>query len=571
MAETAIQLEAGRRQSTSARPEAGVLVRIADVQIPSAPALIGAAGIVVFGVLLWATRSFQPNADDWLFTYPQPLTPGGYFIPHNGVHWSTIPYLVYGVLLNTFSLRTHVSLEVVTIVQHLAVVFLLFRVVRRRSGDLLALAAASLLLVLGWGAQDVVGCCAGHDGASVAFGLLAMDLLDSRHSFTWRVPAAALALLLSVASSGYGLAFVAAAGVQILLEPNPKARLAAVVTPAVAFLTWYGVVGHRGTSIAEPGVIPVNVLQLPVAGPWLVIRFVAYGLGAAGLAAAGVLGDPTTSGWLVYLALAVVLALVIAGCVRGIDSRVLGAFAGIVVLFVTAGLVRVQIFGVNGAGDSRFMYPAVVFLALASTAVLARIRWRPLIGSAIGVAVIVAIAGNVAAFRTVVDRSDTQSARESVIVQTINTIRRSPDLDRQAYFWPSLIVVGNLLNSEHRYGSPVRLPALAALRSGDPTLVDSVLRVAVAPGLRLSQAPSGTVCKRPRGADFTLLSGGSRSIVILGGGAVQVALGWAGPPEHVRTFNVGPGLWTLRAPDVGVPGFQWHVLLTSSKSLVFRC
>jgi len=377
--------------------------------------------------------------------------------------------------------------------------------------------------------------------------------------------------LLSVACSGFGLAFVAAVLVQVLLEPDRRSRLGVALLPAFAYLTWYLVVA-RGYGLHDASSRAVEASRLPAPGPWLLARYVAYGLGAAGVAAAGVIGDPTKIGWPVYAFLLLTAGVVIVGSWRRIDGRLLGAAAGLIVLNITTGFIRVQEFGVAQAGANRYMYPAVVLLLLLTTAVVARVRWRPLVGAVAAGLVAVAVIGNVAAFGGVITQLNGSSAAVNAQLRTINAARNSPDLDRQASFPWDGIVVGAFLADEYRYGSPVPMVSLAKLRSSPSTEVDVALRTILSPGLRLTPASGATACSRRHVTDFRLVSGGTRTISVTGAGMMAVQLGWTAAPATAQTFAVHTGLWTLRVPDVGSKGFPWHVILGAPpKTLVWAC
>jgi len=151
-------------------------------------------------------------------------------------------------------------------------------------------------------------------------------------------------------------------------------------------------------------------------------------------------------------------------------------------------------------------------------------------------------------------------------------VRASPDLDRQASFISDGIVVGDFLANEYRYGSPVSMVSLAKLRSSRSRVVDVALRTILSRGLRITPASAGTVCASRHTTDFKLVSNGTRTIMINGGGMLRLELGWTTTPATARAFAVQTGLWTLHVPDVGSKGFSWHVILVPpAKTLVWTC
>src|SRR5206468_13006060 len=101
---------------------------------------------------------------------------------------------------------------------HLVCCGLLFLLVRRRVGRPVALFMSSLLLFLGVSWQDLLAPFQISFLMSLACGLLALLCID-RSSRASNLTAAVL-LVLSVASSGVGIPFVAAATVWILARPQ---------------------------------------------------------------------------------------------------------------------------------------------------------------------------------------------------------------------------------------------------------------------------------------------------------------------------------------------------------------
>ncbi len=121
----------------------------AGVRVPRAREIVVAAALLGALCLLWATRNFTFYFDEWTFITTAPdWTPATIFQPHNE-HPSILFRLVYWTLLNTVGLRSYLPYMALLALAHAANVLLLFELVRRRAGDLIGLAAALLLLVLG--------------------------------------------------------------------------------------------------------------------------------------------------------------------------------------------------------------------------------------------------------------------------------------------------------------------------------------------------------------------------------------------------------------------------------------
>src|SRR5205823_2030072 len=159
-------------------------------------------------------------------------------LPHNG-HWSTIPVSVWKVLFVVVGLRSHIPYQAAVLVVHVAAVLFLFALIRRRSGDLPAFAAALILLVLGSGAEDIVWAFQIGFTGSVAFGLLAMLLLEGNPPFPGRLVPASAALIASLMCSGAGLVFLVALGVELGLDVRRRRFLLALVAPVAAYIEWF--------------------------------------------------------------------------------------------------------------------------------------------------------------------------------------------------------------------------------------------------------------------------------------------------------------------------------------------
>ena len=94
-----------------------------------------------------------------------------------------MPVLVYKLLFSTVGIDSYLPYRVLGLAMHCGVVVLLFSYARRRVGDVLALAAAAAILLLGTAWQDVLwpfqigflGSLAAGIGA-----LLALDREDRR-------------------------------------------------------------------------------------------------------------------------------------------------------------------------------------------------------------------------------------------------------------------------------------------------------------------------------------------------------------------------------------------------------
>jgi hypothetical protein len=339
-------------------------VTAADVRVPHARWIVLGAGLTVCGLMLWWTRTFVWYFDEWTFiTTSVGWTWASYFEPHNE-HPTMLLKLLYAAFLNTVGLRSYVPYMAAVLIAHLANVLLLFALVRRRAGDLIALVAALLLLVIGMGWEDLFWAFQVGWLASMAFGLAAVLVLQSDHR--WRAPLSAGLLTVSLSWAGTGIVFAVALGVQLLVTPARRRELAWFVAPALALAAWYVAFGRFGQH-PNPQPTAANILIDPLYTVWGLSQGIA-----------GVIG---VAGWLGYGLLAVgVLALGWRWRRRGLDPFSTGMAAGLVSFFLVAGLTRAQL-GWQQSGASRYVYVAaviwLVLLAEAARELPWRGTWRP--------------------------------------------------------------------------------------------------------------------------------------------------------------------------------------------------
>src|ERR1700736_3673022 len=113
--------------------------------------------VIAFGILFALNVHAWFIGDEWdmIVRVTQPLTVHALFVPHNE-HWSTVPILIYRVLVDLFGLRTYVPYLFVLFAAHLCLAHLLWRLMRQvGASDACATALAAIFAVLGAGAQNL--------------------------------------------------------------------------------------------------------------------------------------------------------------------------------------------------------------------------------------------------------------------------------------------------------------------------------------------------------------------------------------------------------------------------------
>ena len=194
--------EPGARPSTTSPPAVREKTRlpwseadtIGQIRLPGALPLVVAGGVLSGLLMLWLTRRYDFYFDEWSYVlYVRNFSVGDYFVPHNE-HWATIPALTYRLLLLLFSARSYLPYMAVLAAWNLLTALFLFLLIRRRSGEVLGLAAAALFLVLGRGWENLIWADQIGFVGSSALGLLAILLLTGPSVPRWRGWAGSAAL-----------------------------------------------------------------------------------------------------------------------------------------------------------------------------------------------------------------------------------------------------------------------------------------------------------------------------------------------------------------------------------------
>ena len=322
-------------------------------------ALATAAGILVLSrgyTFYFDEWDFIQSAPDWGWT--------SYLLPHNE-HPVMLPRLIYAALLLTFGLHTYVPYMAVLMALHAAGAVLLFELVRRRAGDLVGIACAAMLLVLGAGWENLLWAFQIAFVGSVTCGLAMLLALEGPPT-PRRLAVAALLLAASLMFSGIGLFFGVIAAARLVLEPPRRRELLWFVPVAAAFAAWYVAFGHTGAPSGPPP-SAANVFLLPA--------YVGWGLAGSVAGIIGVTGFPS----LVVLLLAAG-ALGFAWWRRRPDPLALGVAGGLLTFYLVTGATRAQL-GFDQSASGRYVYVgAVLWLILLADA--ARLlpwsgTWRP--------------------------------------------------------------------------------------------------------------------------------------------------------------------------------------------------
>jgi hypothetical protein len=534
--------------------------------------LLAAASILLVIAVLYLTSYKIFFVDEWSFIAVRRTWQLDIFLlSHNG-HWSTLPILLWKVLFVVVGIRSYFPYEAALLVVHVAATFLLFALIRRRSGDLPAFACALVFLFTGGGAENTTWAFQVAWVGSVAFGLLAMLLLEGDPPFRGRLLPVSAALLASLMCSSVGLAFLVALGAELAVDSKRRRYLLALVLPSVAFLAWF-LIYDTGRFKSAPGVSQ-SFLHGPsgwnfVAG---LTNFVVSGLEAS---AAGLFGLSGFAG--------PVLLVLVAGVIvfhryrrKTFESWEVGMVAGLLFWFTLAGIGRVQ-YGAAYAAQSRYVYVAIVFLLPLIAELIRDLPWRGLWRPVFGVGLALVVLSNFVQLRAIALSQATFMRIEIAELQTVEVFRQAPDMARDHLIDDDvmhLFVARDYLDATRELGSPVPPKSLEGLRQLPHAAVDTVMRNLFGPAISVAadaqRSTSDLTCRgvdSTAGAVIDVQARGGTSLMLRSGqdGEALLYIGFLDPPgaDVVQTLKLhaATASW-VRLPDTGKP-MPWQLRVTT--------
>ena len=318
--------------------------------------LFWVAAALSFGLLVWLGLGMTFFADDWAFIESRSLADPGTWLPPHNEHWSTLPILLYRLMVETIGIGSYVPYLVVIAALHVVVAWFVYVLLERRTGPLVALAGGVIVLLFGSGFENLFwGFQTGFIG-SLALGLGALVVMDGGATRRRAIVVAVL-LLAALMCSSTGAVMCVAVGVEWVVDPRWRRYLPALLLPAGASLAWLLAFGRAALGQRRDPLSLEAIRDVPA--------FVADGIGNA---LTSVTGLPAV---IALVAVALVATAALAGAQRaggdgeaadldqaGIrPARVIGLFVAIATLYALSGLVRAQT--LVGAAD----YPRYTYLA----------------------------------------------------------------------------------------------------------------------------------------------------------------------------------------------------------------
>ncbi len=416
---------------------------ISSVKIRHARLIVVAMTLVAAAAILLLTHSYTFYFDEWTFILTAPdWTWITYLQPHNE-HPVMLPRLIYAALLSTVGLRSYLPYMAVLLALHATSAVLLFEIVRRRAGDLVAIGCAALFLVLGAAWENLLWAFQITFVGSVACGLGMLLALEGP-STPRRLLAAALLLAGALAFSAMGIAFAAGAAVTLVVTPARRRDLLWFAPVIVLFGVWYLALGRGGTP-PNPPPRASNVLLVPL--------FVSWGLGQS---AAGLVGE--SGSWGPPALVLAASAVAVAWWRRRPDALALGVLGALLAVYVVTGLGRVQL-GVQQAGAGRYVYEGAALWLILLADVARNLPWRGTWRPALAACLFLACFSSAVLLFSFAAAKSVQMQREVADLQALAFERSDPCLSADgtadALVMPQVNDPATYYRATDRYGDPV--------------------------------------------------------------------------------------------------------------------
>lgn len=321
---------------------------------------------IAAALILWMGRGLTFFRDEWTFViYRDGHEPANFLSSYAG-HLLLWPTALYVFLFRTVGLDHYEVYRLAALPWHLLCALLVFLLARRRVGDLVAIAPATVLLFLGSSWMDILWPFQVSFTGAIAFGLVAILLLE-RDDLRGDALACAC-LTISLGWSGAGLPFVPGAAAGLLVRRRLWRRIWVPAVPTVFYLLWLAKYGEEHIDFGS------------------VLRHVPdYALHMIGAGIAGITGLPLEAG--PYLALALGVLVVVRLWRLGRSSPL--AWEALAMGLAFWGLTAIARVQDNDPEAVRYVYSSAVFLLLLAVGLAP--AGVPRRGVAIGVLVLAAL------------------------------------------------------------------------------------------------------------------------------------------------------------------------------------
>jgi hypothetical protein len=535
-------------------------------------AVLGAAMVAAAALILYLNRGTTFFLDElaWVYLTPR-LGAGDMLDPHNG-HLILTSRLVYKGLLETVGTE-YLAFRLLHVATVLLSAGLLYALVKRWLGPVLALAPAVVLLFFGSAWQHVLIPVGFTIVFSVAAGLAALLALQ-RGDRRGDVAACAL-FVLSVATYTTGLPFLVGVAVSVLLRPDRRRRAWIFLVPLVLYAAWW-VWSLSSAASAEGETTLANVLLIPGYAADSLASVLAAVTGLGNDFEPGPFVEP---GWGRVVAVVAVAALVL----RFRDRRppaLLWVGIGIVLTYWSLGALAADTTS-RVPWAPRYMYLGAVGVLLIATAAAAGVRFTRVGLAAVVAATAISLATNVAFLRDGGRYFRSEYSAPALSAFTVIELARDrvdPGFNTEDVL-PDESPVGTTaalyLEVADRYGSPA-LSVSELERQPEPAreyadrLSASALGVTLEPTSAASPPRGCDTVRRPAGAatiEAPLAPGGAE-IRDPRGAAAEVSLRRFADIAAVELGTVPPGAAArLRVPPDRAPDHPWTASVSGPRSI----
>jgi hypothetical protein len=459
-------------------------------------------------------------------------------------HPVMLPALAFKLFQEVFGMESARPQQLLATATFLAMNAVLFAYLKRRVGDWAALIGVVLVLFLGAAFEDLLWAFQIGYFGSLATGigaLLALDRDDRRGDIV-----ASVLLVASIAFSSMGIVFVAAAGVEWMLNPRDRARRLVVPGAAALFYAaWWIGWGHTAESSLDPG----RIAEVP--------GFMFDALAAGFTSLAGLATGDGSEADQPNLVWGRVMAVIAVGLAIGRIQR-LGRVPHAFLITAAAAFTFYFLSGMNQNDlrlptSSRYQLPSAVFILLMAASLLEGIRIRPpALITAAAVSAVAVFGGIGLMNQQAEDRW--QPASEYVRATLTGIELAGPGTVPGYSFSPSSFNVpaDDYLAAVEAHGSPAFTESELADQEPSLKLTADASLFSVA-GVELSGTPpdtEGASCRTVPVSDALELRGGTFAIENAGASELAVNLARVADPPGTLIGSVLPNATAgLRLPQ----------------------
>jgi hypothetical protein len=502
-------------------------------EAPGIALIVLIAGATLLLLFIATKLSFYLDTWDFVLNRRSP-TVDTLLQPHNE-HIVLAPVLLEELLLAVFGMTSAFPEYALQTVALMATAVLLYVYAKRRVGGWPAVIAVALLLFVGAAWETILWpfeiCFVGPILFGIAM-LLALDREDTRGDIL-----ACVFLAIAIAFNSLGVAFIAAAFVDIAIKARGRGfwrRVWVFAIPALLYFGWYEGWGHAATE----GISFDNLLNSP--------RYMLDCL-AANLEAMFGLARPgdASLGWGRPLAL---LALVLVGVGQwlrpGFDRRLWAPLATLVLYFF---LLALNHDGAREPNTSRYLYAGVAMLLLVGVNLLAGFRFKPILVAVAGGVAVVAVIGGLGLLKYGAQYLHGQAILTKTSLGAFEIAR--PVINPDFIANPELagtasvldVSAGSYYEAVDADGSPAYSPEeIATAQASAPLHAD--LQLAAMEELALEPQSGGWSATAPAGECVQVNpaegTGGTEVRLATGANRIEVAPG-AGASLYLRRFQTG--------------------------------